>query len=282
MTTATTPSATRRRRPFAAIRKGLVEHVRDGRFNATQLGMYVWLHLLADHTTGTVRTNAAVLANELRIHPVTVRRHLAALRRAGYIRYASTRRAQLYEIAIEKYDRHFEDQARALHGSLRGPLHARAANAPGDDENRAPKKKEGRRTTPLRVRFADPDTPEDLSDRSETRAREDVSRADALAQAPAVMRETLELFLHKTGRETVTASELDALRAMETAHTPAVIQRAITRAVERLTQRDEPASTLTLDYIQRSLQHFTTRKGTGARREAVPQPSYPTGLTRLW
>jgi hypothetical protein len=161
-------SPTLRRRPFAAIRKGLVEHVRSGRFNATQLGVYVWLHLLADHTTGTVWTNASVLASELRIHPVTVRRHLAALRRSGYLRYAPTRGAgQLFEIAIEKYDRHFEDQARALHGSLQGPLHVRAASSHEGTQNPAPKKKEGRS-----VRFADRDrSAEELLRRSQTRAR---------------------------------------------------------------------------------------------------------------
>ena len=167
--TSTTAAPTPRRRPFAAIRKGLVEHVRGGRLNATQRGVYVWLHLLADHTTGTVRTNATVLANELRIHAVAVRRHLAALRRSGYLRYAPTRgAAQLFEIAIEKYDRHFDGETGSLHGSLQGPLHVRAASARQAGEIGAPKKKEGRS-----VRFADRDVlgKESLR-RSQTRARE--------------------------------------------------------------------------------------------------------------
>ena len=168
----TSPAAppTLRRRPFAAIRKGLVEHVRGGRFNVTQLGIYVWLHLLADHTTGTVRTNASVLASELRTHPVTVRRHLAELRRSGYLRYSPTRGSgQLFEIAIEKYDRHFEDQARALHGSLQGRLHVRAASGRRNTQIAPPKKKEGRS-----VRFADRHGLGNdlLLRRSQTRARE--------------------------------------------------------------------------------------------------------------
>lgn len=165
-----------RRRPFAAIRKGLVEHVRGGRFNATQLGVYVWLHLLADHTTGKVRTNASVLASELRIHPVTIRRHLAALKRDGYLRYAPSRGSgQLFEIAIEKYDRHFEDQARALHGSLQGPLHVGGASARDGEQKSGPKKKDVRS-----VRFADRDgSAEELLRRSQTRAREtDAARDD--------------------------------------------------------------------------------------------------------
>ena len=162
-------ASTLRRRPFAAIRKGLVEHVRGGRLNATQLGVYVWLHLLADHRTGTVRTNATVLANELRVHAVTVRRHLAALKRSGYLRYAPTRgAAQLFEIAIEKYDRHFDGETGSLHGSLQGRLHVRAASARQAGEIGAPKKKEGRS-----VRFADRHRlANDLLPRSQTRARE--------------------------------------------------------------------------------------------------------------
>ena len=115
-----------------------------------------------------------------------------------------------------------------------------------------------------------------------------LTRDDALAQAPAAMRETLELFLLKTQRENLTPGELDALRTLDASHTPAVIQKAISRAVERLARRGEPPSALTLDYIQQSLRHFTTRsrlgaqRGAGARRETDPQPSYPAGVTRLW
>ena len=107
-----------------------------------------------------------MLASELSTHPVTVRRHLAALRRSGYLRYAPTRGSgQLFEIAIEKYDRHFEDQARALHG----PLHVRAVSAHDDRQTAVPKKKEGRS-----VRFADRDVLGNdlLFRRSQTRARE--------------------------------------------------------------------------------------------------------------
>jgi hypothetical protein len=339
----TTPpeSPAPRRRPFAAIRKGIVEHVLSGRFNATQLGVYVWLHLTADHETGTVWTSAPRLATELKLHPSTVREILASLRQAGYLGYECVQgQRALYEITIEKYHAQFEDGGREVRRQVgrqvrrQVRLHVRRASSGQDSENQAPKKKEGRRNqkTPLRVRFADPDRSDrDLLLRSETRgrAREDVparaegpatgdarsatdtltredvpacapadtqaredtsgqalagtvTREDALAQAPAALRDTLELFWLKTGRDTITPSEVDALRALEAAHTPAVIQRAITKAVDRFTRRGEPAAALTLDYIQQSLQHFTTRARTGARREAVPQPSYPVGVTRLW
>lgn len=309
--TTPTPAQTPRRRPFAAIRKGIVEHVLSGRLNATQLGVYVWLHLTAEHKTGTAWTSATKLATELGLYPSTVREILASLRRDGYLVYECRPGGRgLYEITIVKYHAHFRDERRPVGRQDRRQLRqqlrrqVRAVSACYSSENESPKKKEGRRNvkTPLRVRFADPDrSGRDLLLRSQTRTREDapgqgdavvpddvpvhadtLTREDALAQTPAVMRETLELFLLKTGRETITPAELDALRAMEAAHTPAVIQRAITRAVERLARRGEPASALTLAYVQQSLQHFTTRAGTGARREAVPQPSYPTGLTRLW
>lgn len=211
----TTPSApvmtppappTVRWRPFAAIRKGLVEHVLSGRFNATQLGVYVWLHLTADHETGTVWTSATRLATELKLHPSTVREILAALRRAGYLTYecAPGQRA-LYEIAIEKYHAHLEDGGRQVRRQVRPQV--RAASARGGEQSAVPKKKDVRS-----VRFADRDrSAKDLLRRSETRARETNAARD-----------------------------------------------------------DE------------FLQHPTTWTRTGVRRgAAVPQPSYPTGVTRL-
>src|SRR5580765_4776861 len=75
-----------RRKPFTAIRKGLTEHVLSGRLKGTAFGVYVWLHMQADHRTGTVWTNCGRLAGELGLHPVTLRRDLTALRERGYIR----------------------------------------------------------------------------------------------------------------------------------------------------------------------------------------------------
>ena len=54
-----------RRKPFIALRKGLTEHVLSGRLTGSAFGVYVWLHLQADHRTGTLRTNAGRLAGEL-------------------------------------------------------------------------------------------------------------------------------------------------------------------------------------------------------------------------
>ncbi len=133
-----------RRKAFSAIRKGLVEHVLAGRLRATSFAVYVWLHLQADHVKGTVWTNATRLGAELGLHPVVVRRTLAALQRAGYIRSAAVPgRQQLYEIAIEKYHEHFEDEP---HGSdrLREPLQEalqECAPSPREAEATAGRKK---------------------------------------------------------------------------------------------------------------------------------------------
>ena len=78
-----------RRKPFIPLRKGLTEHVLSGRLTGSAFGVYVWLHLQADHRTGTLRTNAGRLAGELGMHAAKVRRDLAALRACGYIRYDS-------------------------------------------------------------------------------------------------------------------------------------------------------------------------------------------------
>src|SRR5688572_30612646 len=121
-----------------------MEHVVCGRIRGTAFAVYVWLHMQADHTTGTVRTNAGRLSAELSLHPVTVRRDLSALKRTGYITYASHLGSrQLYEIAIEKYHHHFDAAApptdlaeqERLQAPLQVPLHERRANHRDDRAN---------------------------------------------------------------------------------------------------------------------------------------------------
>jgi hypothetical protein len=91
-----------RRKPFTAIGKGIIEHVLSGRLRGAGFAVYLWLHLQANRETGTVRTNATRLANELGFHPVIIRRELTVLRRAGYVHYADGAGShQLYDITIE-------------------------------------------------------------------------------------------------------------------------------------------------------------------------------------
>jgi DNA-binding transcriptional ArsR family regulator len=284
-----------RRRPFTAIRKGLIAHVLSGRLRGTSFAVYVWLHMQADHTTGIVRTNAGRLAAELGLHPVTVRRDLGALRHNGYVRYESVEGSrQLYEIAIEKYHRNFEDAATAqpepAQVPLQAPLHERAGTTGNHGRSSAPKNKEvrSRRTTTLRVRTADPDTdPKNSSKTPETGSTPALTRSAAIAQAPAILRETLELFFLKTGREGLAADELGALAELERAHTPAVIQKAITTAGERFARRGQPPGEVTLHYVWDSLRRFTTRRPPGsgpsqAAADGVPARKYPEGVTRIW
>ena len=97
-----------------------------------------------------------------------------------------------------------------------------------------------RNRSSLRVRFADADPAEPSSLQAlEAASEQERSRADALAQAPAILRETLELFFLKTGRHGLGADESSALRDLERAHTPAVIQRAISAAVARFVRRGQ-------------------------------------------
>jgi hypothetical protein len=147
----------RRRKPFTAIRKGLVEHVLTGRLQGARFAIYIWLHLQADHTTGTVWTNAAKLAPEIGFHPSTVRAALGGLRRDGYIAYASADGdRRLYAIRIAKYHEHFEDDPAAPEGRLAtgratggatGRRHFRHGTPRNHEANDSPKKKEERSKT---------------------------------------------------------------------------------------------------------------------------------------
>jgi DNA-binding transcriptional ArsR family regulator len=286
----TPPVSGRRRKPFTAIRKGLMEHVVRGRIRGTAFALYVWLHMQADHTTGTVRTNAGRLSAELGLHPVTVRRDLSALKRTGYITYVSDRGSrQLYEIAIEKYHHHFDDTSRStdlaeqepLQAPLQVPLHERRANDRKDRANEPSKIIEVRskREPTLRVRSADLNQSSEVVEAGSTRAH---ATAAAIAAAPVALRETLELFFLKTAREGLTADELDALRKLDAAHTTAVIQKAITAAVDRYTRRGQAVSDITLTYVWQSVQRFSTRKPREqhATSESGTTP-YPPGVTRL-
>ncbi len=294
--TATT-STRRRRKPFVALRRGLAEHVRSGRLKASRFAVFVWLLMEANHKTGIARTSPAQVATELGFHPVTVRRDFSMLRRDQYIRYSyPSGRRQLCAIAIEKYHEHFASEASALQVRLQVPLQVTSLSGRRSSRNRSGKNREVRSTTttPLRVRSADGTNGQE-SNREGRRATaagdnlaDDASlppltRDEALRQAPAALRETVEYFLFKTGRESVEPHELDLLPRLDAAHTPAMIQKAITRAVERFRRRGEDARQLTLDYVWQSLQHFTTRKSAAPESRRDPShPTYPTGVTRLW
>jgi hypothetical protein len=89
-------------------------------------------------------------------------------------------------------------------------------------------------------------------------------RAEVLAAAPRAPRETVELYWLKTGRDDLTPDDLSALRELDQAHTPAVIQKAITGSVERFTRRGEDPRGVTFRYVWDSLRRFATRKAPAA------------------
>jgi hypothetical protein len=107
--------------------------------------------------------------------------------------------------------------------------------------------------------------------RSPRRARP----SEALA-APRALRGGL--YWLKTGRD---GSPDDlALRELDQAHTPAVIQKAITESVARVTRRGDDPRGVTARYVWDSLRRFATRK-TPAATQPPDRPAYPPGLTRL-
>lgn len=108
-----------------------------------------------------------------------------------------------------------------------------------------------------------------------------LSREQALAAAPRALRETVELFWLKTSRDTLTDDDLAALDELDRAHTPAMIQKAITESVARFRRRGGNPRDVTFRYVWESLQHFVTRKAKGAVSLEAERPTYPPGLTRL-
>jgi hypothetical protein len=156
------------------------------------------------------------------------------------------------------------------------------------------KRRRTRREETLRVRRADPDAlsgarmTTGASGGMEATQGTDalaISRSltwsEALRQVPAVLRETLELYAFKTRRERVDEGDLAYLHRLGDAHTPAVIQRALTEAVARFVGRGDGPGAVTWAYLWASLQHFTTRAPRGAARPSTPPRRYPPGVTRL-
>jgi len=77
---------------------------------------------------------------------------------------------------------------------------------------------------------------------------------------PPAMRETLDYFLLKTGREKIQCEELSALRALEEIHTPGRVNKEISQAVERFRKQGKPLEHLSLVYIFKSLQYQVSLK----------------------
>lgn len=90
---------------YIPIRRGIYEHLRDGRMSGKELMVYIVLHLKADHKTGVcLKASAPMLAHLLQINRRMANRLLASLEEKGYI-YRLKHRGQVrnYPVLIHKY-----------------------------------------------------------------------------------------------------------------------------------------------------------------------------------
>ncbi len=226
-----------------------------------EYGLFNWLCTKANPWTGTVRTSWPTLAEQTGVSRTYVEKLCRSLKR--YIWYPSHRgqHGRLVEVAIDKFplavDTYTDLSARFEHVPSLVPT--LVPTEPGDDSSMnsgtsVTERKTRRSNTSLRVRPADFNRPERF-----------LSKAQALAEAPPALRETLELYWFKTGREGLDPADVECLHRLDQVHTPAVIQKAITTAVERFQRRGEPPAALTFQYIWESVRHYTTRKPSGGR-----------------
>jgi hypothetical protein len=272
---------------FVKWRRSIDEHLELGHLTWDEYGMFNWLCTKADPRRGTLRTSWTVLAGQTRLGAKHVEKLCRGLKGKGYIDYPEHRGWRtLVNVGIDKFP--LRD---GTYTALPGPPGAGPADVPAKvpgelggrtaEESRTSSELRGRERSrsSLRVRSADPSPDTGSPDPSKPAAH--LGRAEALAATPRALRETVELYWLKTGRENLTADDLASLRELDQAHTPAVIQKAITEGVERFKRRGDDPRGLTVRYLWDSLRGFTTRK---ARATATPdraRPAYPPGLTQL-
>ncbi len=275
---------------FLKWRRTIDEHLELGRLTWDEYGMFNWLCTKADARTGRLRTSWPTLADQTTLTPNYVGKLCRGLKQKGYIAFKEHRgrRGGLVEVAIDKFPLP-DGSYTALHPAHRRGQAEVLAEVPAElAVQRAEKsstsppgrsRKRSRSRSSLRVRSADGSTTTRATDPSKPEER--LSQAAALAATPRALRETVELYWLKTGREGLTSDDLSALRELDQAHTPAVIQKAITESVERFACRGDDPAGLTFRYVWDSLRRFTTRKPRAAMSTEPERPAYPPGLTRL-
>jgi hypothetical protein len=294
---------------FLKWRRTIDEHLELRRMTWDEYAMFSWLCTKAGARTGTLRTSWPTLAQQTGLSSAHVEVLCRGLKRKCYIWYPKHRgqRRKLVEVAIHKFplpgDRYTDLRARfeevPLELSLEVPSELplevtpkTGGNPPTSPSGRT--RKRSRKEEALRVRSADPGSPPERIAETEASRRAAargaandpettpaLTLAEAIRQVPAVLRETLELYGFKTSRQRVDAGDLDDLRRLGEAHTPAVIQKALTEAVSRFVRRGDDPAAVTWAYVRASLQHFNTR--TRPRTSARPAPvrRYPPGVTQL-
>ncbi len=266
---------------FLKWRRTIDEHLELGRLSWHEYAMFSWLCTKADPHTGRLRTSWAIIGSQTRLGAKRVEQLCRGLRTKGYVGYPDHRgSATLAEVLIDKFPlRDGTYTALTEDGRVTS---AEAARELGDSSAReistpSRRVRDRERTTTLRVRSAD------MSTGTKTAASEAggvLGRAQALAAVPRALRETIELFWLKTGRDGLTQDDLTVLRDLDQVHTPAVIQKAITESVERFTRRGDVPRDVSFRYVWETLRSFTTRKASRVAADP-PRRVYPPGLTRL-
>jgi hypothetical protein len=89
---------------FAQIRRGIWEHLRDGRLTLSDVAVYTYIISQADTRTGIWQGSAGALAGELSISPRLARRFLERLSRGDYIkRFPTPGKHVCYPILVHKF-----------------------------------------------------------------------------------------------------------------------------------------------------------------------------------
>jgi hypothetical protein len=272
---------------FVKWRRSIDEHLELGLLTWDEYGMFNWLCTKADPRRGTLRTSWTVLAGQTRLGAKHVEKLCRGLKGKGYIDYPEHRGWRtLVHVGIDKFPLRDGTYTSLPRESGAGPAEVPAkvveelAGQPPKKSTASPGGRVRERGRPsLRVRSADTSTETGTTDPSKPAER--LGRCEALAAAPRALRETVELYWLKTGRDGLTPDDLAALRALDQAHTPAVIQKAITEGVERFRQRGGDPRGLTFRYVWDSLRRFTTRRAQATTPPEPERPAYPLGLTRL-
>jgi hypothetical protein len=121
---------------FLQLRRGIFEHLRDGRMSHMEVLALIYIATQADTRDGTWKGSAGALAGELVMSPRTARDVLEKLSKKGYLKsWAVPGKHSCYPIAVHKYlsttGEHAGERVDAL-----------SSTGPADDRWFAPKPRE--------------------------------------------------------------------------------------------------------------------------------------------
>jgi len=89
---------------FLQLRRGIWEHIRDGRLSLSDSAVYIYIASQADTRTGVWTGSAGALAGELSISPRLARRFIERLTKGDYIRrFPVPGRHVCYPILVHKF-----------------------------------------------------------------------------------------------------------------------------------------------------------------------------------